>query len=94
MTLRMLTDYVLVELKDADTISSGGIAIVKAEQPCTGTVISAGPGKYDTKGNFIEVPLKGGETVIFGKSSLNQELMHEGTKYHVMRYDEIFAVEL
>ncbi|AUS03065.1 chaperonin 10 Kd subunit [Vibrio phage 2.275.O._10N.286.54.E11] len=93
MSLRMLSDYILVELNEAESTSAGGIAIVKAEQPCVGTVISAGPGKHDQRGNFIECPLKGGETVIFGKASLNQTLEHEGVNYHVMRYEDIFAIE-
>ena len=95
MALQMLSDYVLVQLTEAATKTESGILLTGStiDQPCTGTVISAGPGKHDQKGNFIKCPLDGGETVVFGKASLNQELVHEGNKYHVMRYEEIFAVQ-
>lgn len=91
----MLSDYILVKLKDAETTSAGGIVMVPGavEKPCTGEVISAGPGKYDTRGNFIECPLQAGDIVVFGKASTNQELEHEGVKYNVMRYEDIFAVQ-
>ena len=92
MSLKMLSDYILIKLNEADTLSSGGIAIVKTEQPCVGTVISADPGKYNVTGKFEECPLEGGETVIFGKASLNQELVHEGETFHVMRYEDLFAI--
>ena len=91
MTLKMQSDYLLIKLHDSIEETNSGIALVKTEVPCIGTVIAAGPGKYDSRGNFIECPLKGSEVVIFGKASLHQEIEHEGVKYNIMRYDEIFA---
>lgn len=95
MKLKMLSDYVLVKLKEADKKTSGGIILTAGtvEQPQIGTVVSAGPGKHDSLGNFIEVQVTEGDVILCGKNSLMNSITHEGEKYYIMRYEEIYAVQ-
>ena len=80
-TIKMTNDYVLVELHENTTVSSGGIILSNVEPPCEGRVVSVGPGRI----------LNNGDTIVFGKSSLNQPLEENKVTYYVMKIDEVFG---
>ncbi|AZU98239.1 heat shock protein 60 family co-chaperone [Salmonella phage SE_PL] len=90
-TLKMINDYVLVELVENHTTSTGGIILTNVEPPCIGRVVSVGPGRILNNGERAEHNIEVGEEIVFGKSSLNQPLEHEKVTYYVMKIDEVFG---
>lgn len=90
-TLKMINDYVLVELIEGHTTSTGGIILTNVEPPCIGRVVSVGPGRILNNGERAEHNIEVGEEIVFGKSSLNQPLEHEKVTYYVMKIDEVFG---
>lgn len=91
MGLKMINDYVLVELIEGETQSTGGIILTTVEPPCVGKVLSVGPGKYLPNGQRQEHDLEAGDTIIFGKSAMNQPIEHEKATYYVMKVEEVFG---
>ncbi|WNV47401.1 chaperonin [Klebsiella phage fENko-Kae01] len=90
-TLKMINDYVLVELVENHTTTAGGIILTNVEPPCIGRVVSVGPGRILNNGERAEHNIEVGEEIVFGKSSLNQPLEHEKVTYYVMKIDEVFG---
>ena len=90
-TLKMINDYVLVDLLVNDTVSTGGIILSNVEPPCIGRVLSVGPGRILNNGERAEHNIEVGDEIVFGKSSLNQPLEHEKVTYYVMKIDEVFG---
>lgn len=91
MSLQAINDYVIVELIDNTTQSSGGLILTKVEPPCTGTIISVGPGRVLNDGSREEHNLVHGDVIVFGKSSLNMPLEEDNKKYYVMKIGDIFG---
>lgn len=91
MKLKMINDYVLVELVSANTKSTGGIILTNSEPPCVGTVKSVGPGKVLNNGTRQEHNIEIGDTIVFGKPSLNRPLEEDGVTYYVMQLDEVYG---
>lgn len=90
-TLRMINDYVLVELLEGETQSTGGIILTSVEPPCIGRVLSVGEGKYLPNGQRQEHNIVQDDIIIFGKSALNQPIEHEKVTYYVMKIEEVFG---
>ena len=86
--IRPLADRVLVEPKEAETKTAGGIYIpdTAKEKPQQGTVIAAGPGKKDEP---MEVSV--GETVLYGKYA-GTEVTVDDKKYLIVKQSDILAV--
>lgn len=91
MKLKMINDYVLVEMETATTLSTGGIILTNSEPPCVGTVVSVGQGKYNKSGFREEHNIEVGDKIVFGKPSLNRPLEEDGKTYYVMQIDEIYG---
>jgi chaperonin GroES len=91
MSLQAINDYVIVELIDNTTTSSGGLILTKVELPCIGTIISIGPGKVLNNGTRDEHNLSDGDVIVFGKSSLNMPLEDNSKTYYVMKISDIFG---
>lgn len=91
MSLQAINDYVIVELIDNTTKSSGGLILTKVEPPCTGTVITVGPGRVLNDGTREEHNLQVGDIVVFGKSSLNMPLEDDNKNFYVMKIGDIFG---
>lgn len=89
--LRMINDFVLVELLEAETVSTGGIIMSSVEPPCAGRVLSVGKGKYLPNGQLQEHDIVPDDIIIFGKSALNQPIEHEKVIYYVMKIEEVFG---
>ena len=88
MTVKPLSDRVLVEPVAAETQTASGIYIPETakEKPQKGKVVAVGAGKKDH-----EMTVKVGDTVLYGKYS-GTELKLEGTDYLMMREDDILAI--
>ncbi len=88
MTIKPLSDRVLIKPAEAEVKTAGGIIIPDSakEKPLKGTVIATGNGTKDE-----EMVVKAGDTVLYGKYA-GTELEAEGVKYLMMRQSDILAI--
>ena len=88
MTIKPLSDRVLITHAAAEEVTVGGIIIPDSakEKPLKGTVTAVGNGTKDE-----EMVVKVGDTVLYGKYS-GTELEVEGVKYLMMRQSDILAI--
>lgn len=91
MSLKMINDYVLVELVEAEKKSTGGIILSNVEPPCVGRVLSVGPGKVLPNGSIAEHNIVDGDLIVFGKSSLNTPIEDNKEVFYVMKIEEVFG---
>ena len=93
MKLRPLNDRVIVKRIESETKTASGIVIPDnaAEKPDQGEVLAVGPGKHDEDGDRIEMCVKVGDRVLFGKYS-GQTVKVDGDELLVMKEDDLFAV--
>jgi chaperonin GroES len=93
MKLRPLQDRVIVRQSEAETKTASGILLPDSakEKPTKGKVISAGPGKLDEKGRHMELAVRAGDTVFYGKYS-GTEIEVEGEKFVILRESDILGV--
>ena len=86
--IKPLSDRVLIEPKEAETKTAGGIYIpdTAKEKPQQGTVIAAGPGKKDEP-----MEVKAGDQVIYGKYA-GTEVTVEDKKYLIVKQSDILAI--
>ncbi|MBW0447781.1 co-chaperone GroES [Paraburkholderia phenoliruptrix] len=93
MSLRPLHDRLIVKRLDQETKTASGIVIPEsaAEKPDQGEVIAIGPGKRDSDGKRIELDLKVGERVLFGKYA-GQSVKVDGNELLVLREEDVVAV--
>ena len=80
-------------VSDPDDKAAGGIILpdTAQEKPQQGTVVAAGPGKVSDSGSLIEMTVKKGDKVLYGKYS-GSEVAFDGTDYVIMRESDILAV--
>ena len=85
--IKPLADRVLVEPKEAETKTAGGLYIpdTAKEKPQQGTVLAAGPGKKDEP-----MEVKVGDVVLYGKYS-GTEITVDGKNYLIMKQSDILA---
>ena len=88
MTIKPLSDRVLIKPAEAEMKTAGGIIIPDSakEKPLKGTVIATGNGTKDE-----EMLVKAGDTVLYGKYA-GTELEADGEKYLMMRQSDILAI--
>ena len=93
LSLKPLADRVVVEPAPAEDTSAGGSILpdTAQEKPQQGTVVAAGPGKVSDAGSLIEMTVKEGDKVLYGKYS-GSEVAFDGTDYVIMRESDILAV--
>ena len=93
MNLRPLHDRVIVKRLDQETKTASGIVIPEAaaEKPDQGEILAVGPGKRDDKGSLIQLDVKVGDRVLFGKYA-GQTVKVDGQELLVMREEDIMAV--
>ena len=86
--IKPLADRVLVEPKEAETMTAAGLYIpdTAKEKPQQGTVLAVGPGKKDEP-----MELKVGDVVLYGKYA-GTEVTVEDKKYLIMKQSDVFAV--
>ena len=93
LSLKPLSDRVVVEPAAAEEKSSGGIILpdTAQEKPQQGTVVAAGPGKISDSGTLVEMSVKSGDKILYGKYS-GTEVKVAGTDYIIMRESDILAI--
>jgi len=93
LKLKPLADRVIVKPMEAEEQTKGGIILpdTAKEKPVEGTVVAAGPGRISDDGKLIEMQIKKGDKVLYGKYS-GSEVTVEGEDYLIMRESDIFAI--
>lgn len=93
LKLRPLADRVIVKQTEAEEKTKSGIYLPDAakEKPTKGKVIAAGPGKLDDKGKHMEVGVRAGDTVYYGKYS-GTDIEVDGEKFVILRESDILGV--
>jgi chaperonin GroES len=83
-----LADRVLIEPKEAETKTAGGLFIpdTAKEKPQQGVVVAVGNGKKDEP-----MELTVGDTVLYGKYA-GTEISVDGKDYLIMRQSDVVAV--
>jgi chaperonin GroES len=93
MNVKPLADRVIVKAAEAEEMTKGGIILpdTAKEKPQQGEVIAVGTGKVSESGNLIEMTLKAGDKVLYGKYS-GTEISVDGEDVLIMRESDILAV--
>ena len=93
MAFRPLGDRVLVKRVEEEQKTKGGIIIpdTAKEKPQEGEVVAVGPGARDDNGNLIELAVKAGDRVLFGKWS-GTEVKIDGEDLLIMKESDILGV--
>lgn len=90
--LRPLDDRVVVEPKEAEETTAGGIVLpdTAKEKPQRGKVVSVGPGKLMDSGERGKLSVAVGDEVIYGKYS-GTEIEVNGRDVKILRESDILA---
>jgi chaperonin GroES len=93
MAFRPLHDRILVRRIEADEKTAGGIIIpdTAKEKPQEGEVISVGPGARDESGKLVELDVKVGDRILFGKWS-GTEIKLDGEDLLIMKESDVMGV--
>ena len=92
MKLKPLSDRIVVKTQEAEEKTASGIILpdTAKEKPQIGEVVAAGPGKINDAGSLVEMSLKKGDKVLYGKYS-GTEVNVEGEDLLIMREGDILA---
>jgi chaperonin GroES len=93
MGFRPLHDRVLVRRVEAEERTKGGIIIpdTAKEKPQEGEVISVGAGARDETGKLVELDVKPGDRILFGKWS-GTEVVLDGEDLIIMKESDILGI--
>ena len=93
MKLRPLQDRVIVKQSEAEEKTASGILLPGAaqEKPTRGKVLSVGPGKHDEKGKPMELSVRVGDVVWYGKYA-GSDVEVNGDKFVILRESDILGV--
>ena len=93
MGFRPLHDRVLVRRVEAEEKTAGGIIIpaTAKEKPQEGEVVAVGPGARDDSGTLVELSVKAGDRILFGKWS-GTEVKIDGEDLIIMKESDILGV--
>jgi chaperonin GroES len=93
MKLKPLQDRVIVKQSEAEEKTKSGILLpdTAKEKPTRGKVIAVGRGKLDDKGKPMEIGLRVGDTVYYGKYS-GTDVEIDGEKLVILRESDVLGV--
>ncbi len=93
MNIRPLGDKVVVKPAKIEEKTQSGIILPGSaqEKPNQGTVIAVGPGVRNDKGQYIELDVKEGDRIVYGKFG-GVELKYEDEDYVVLSESDILVV--
>ena len=92
MSLKPLSDRIVVRAQEAEETTSSGIILpdTAKEKPQIGVVVSVGPGKINDSGQTMKMTLKKNDKVLYGKYS-GTEVNVDGEELLIMRESDILA---
>lgn len=93
MKLKPLNDRVLVKRIEEGEETRGGIVVpdTAREKPQEGEVVAVGDGKVLESGERLEMAVKKGDRVLFGKYS-GSEVKLNDEEYLIMREDDVLGI--
>ncbi|MCA6122069.1 MULTISPECIES: co-chaperone GroES [Bradyrhizobium] len=93
MHFRPLHDRVLVRRLDAEEKTAGGIIIpdTAKEKPQQGEIVATGPGARNEQGQLVQLDVKPGDRVLFGKWS-GTEVKIDGEEFLIMKESDLLGV--
>ena len=93
VNIKPLADRVVVKPLEEEESMRGGLYIpdTAKEKPQQGKVVAVGPGRVSDDGNRVDMELKEGDKVLYGKYS-GTEVTVEGTEYLILRETDVLAV--
>ena len=93
MQVKPLADRVVVKPLEELEMKKGGIIIpdTAKEKPMQGEIVEVGPGRVTDDGKTINMQLKKGDRVLYGKYT-GTEVSIETDEYLIMRESDIFAI--
>ena len=93
MAFRPLGDRVLIKRVEEEEKTKGGIIIpdTAKEKPQEGEVLSVGPGARDDSGKRVDMEVKKGDRILFGKWS-GTEVKIDGEELLIMKESDILGI--
>ncbi|MGL4414045.1 MAG: co-chaperone GroES [Roseinatronobacter sp.] len=93
MAFKPLHDRVLVRRVEGDEKTKGGLIIPESakEKPAEGEIIATGDGARKDSGELIDMAVKAGDRVLFGKWS-GTEVTIDGEELLIMKESDILGV--
>ena len=93
MKIKPLSDRVVVKPALAEEKAQGGIIIPDSakEKPQKGKVVAVGPGKASEAGTIVEMTVKVGNEILYGKYS-GTEVTIDKEDYLIVRESDILAI--
>jgi chaperonin GroES len=93
INVKPLADRVVVKALEETEQMRGGLYIpdTAKEKPQQGEVVAVGPGKLSDDGKRIEMELKVGDKVLYGKYS-GTEVTVDAEQYLILRESDVLAV--
>ena len=93
MSLRPLSDRILVERVAEDEKTKGGIIIpdTAKEKPAEGKIVATGKGRMGEDGKLLAMDVKVGDRVLFSKYG-GTDIKIDGGDYVIMRQDDVLGV--
>ena len=91
--VRPLADRVVVKPMEESEQMRGGLYIpdTAKEKPQQGEIVAVGPGKLDEKGKRMEMEVKEGDKVLYGKYS-GTEVTLDGETVLILRESDVLAI--
>jgi chaperonin GroES len=93
MSLRPLSDRILVQRTAEDEKTKGGIIIpdTAKEKPAEGKVVATGNGRMGEDGKLLPMDVKVGDRVLFSKYG-GMDVKIDGEDYLILRQDDVLGV--
>ena len=94
MAFKPLHDRVLVRRVESEEKTAGGLIIPDSakEKPSEGEVVACGDGARKDNGELIEMAVKAGDRILFGKWS-GTEITIDGEELLIMKESDILGVQ-
>jgi chaperonin GroES len=91
--IRPLSDHVVIKALDESEQMRGGLYIpdTAKENPSQGEVVAVGPGKISDDGKRLDMDVKVGDRVLYGKYS-GTDVTLDGEEFLILRESDVLAV--
>ena len=93
MNIRPLRDRIVVRRVEEVEKTRGGIIIPDSakERPLEGNVVAVGSGKQLEDGTVIQLDVKAGDRILFGKYA-GTEIKVDGVEHIILREEEVLGI--
>jgi len=93
LNIKPLGDRVIVKALPQEEKTRGGVILpdTAKEKPQQGEVVAVGPGRITDKGVKVDMEVRVGDRVLYGKYS-GTEVKIDGVEHLIMREDDILGI--